>query len=222
MTTEPSKHRDDSEKEKDSLSPYASENVSHHGKLPWLTPEMLDEAQSALYEKITGGPRSKNSALSITDSSGRLEGPFNAMLLNPVLGDAVQQLGAAVRFHTGFTDREREIAILTLAVAQHSAFEFYAHSRIALKSGLSQQEINALERGQFPATFSSEESLIMATVLQLLEEHDLDDLSQEHFVEVFSDQRLGELLTLISYYQLLALSLRVWRTPLPAPTQRLD
>jgi alkylhydroperoxidase/carboxymuconolactone decarboxylase family protein YurZ len=216
MTTGPDKHPGDNVTDKVSASSCAKENVSDHGKLPWLTPEVLDEAQSALYEKITGGPRSNNPALSITDSSGRLEGPFNAMLLNPVVGDAVQQLGAAIRFHTGFTDREREIAILTLAVIQRSAFEFYAHSRIALKTGVSQQEINALERGKSPSTFSAEESLIRTTILQLSEDRDLDDLSQEHFVGVFGDQRLGELLTLVSYYELLALSLRVWRTPLPA------
>jgi 4-carboxymuconolactone decarboxylase len=54
--------------------------------------------QYALYEKIALGPRAAESAFPFVDQAGALTGPFDAMLLNPVLGDALQALGSALRF----------------------------------------------------------------------------------------------------------------------------
>ena len=51
----------------------------------------------------------------ITDEAGRLLGPFAVMLLTPEVGNAVQQVGAKIRFATALTARERELAILAVA-----------------------------------------------------------------------------------------------------------
>jgi 4-carboxymuconolactone decarboxylase len=51
------------------------------------TPDELDPAQRELYETITGGPRAAGpSPFALVDAAGRLNGPFNAMLLAPELG----------------------------------------------------------------------------------------------------------------------------------------
>ncbi|WP_239460169.1 carboxymuconolactone decarboxylase family protein [Nocardioides daejeonensis] len=44
------------------------------------------------------------------------------------------------------TDRGREIAILMVAVATASDFEWYAHERVGLAVGLSEAELAALTR----------------------------------------------------------------------------
>ena len=49
-------------------------------------------------------------AVDLVDEDGRLEGPFNAFLLQPRLGGPLQALGAAVRYGTSLSDRAREIA----------------------------------------------------------------------------------------------------------------
>src|SRR5690349_16779378 len=59
-----------------------------------LTPDRLDAHQRVVYDAIASGPRTANGAFSLTDAEGCLEGPFNAMLLHPAIGDALQQLGA--------------------------------------------------------------------------------------------------------------------------------
>ena len=82
-----------------------------HGRIPWPTADELDEEQRAVHHAITAGPRASSApAFSLTDDEGRLHGPFNAMLLAPRVGLALQELGGALRYRTSLTDREREIA----------------------------------------------------------------------------------------------------------------
>ncbi|HJY97410.1 MAG TPA: carboxymuconolactone decarboxylase family protein, partial [Streptosporangiaceae bacterium] len=78
-----------------------------------LEPSVLDDDQRSLYDAIAGGRRAQGPQLfRLADSEGRLEGPFNAFLLQPRLGSALQALGSSVRYDTGLDDRCREIAIL--------------------------------------------------------------------------------------------------------------
>src|SRR5258708_23762388 len=76
----------------------------------------LDDAQRAVYEAITGGPRaSQAGTVPIVDESGRLLGPFAVMLLTPEVGNAIQQVGAKIRFATAPTARESQLGIPPVA-----------------------------------------------------------------------------------------------------------
>ena len=57
------------------------------------------------------------------------------MLQAPHLGGPLQELGAAVRFATSFTDRAREVAILTVAAVTRSDYEQFAHERVGAMVG---------------------------------------------------------------------------------------
>jgi 4-carboxymuconolactone decarboxylase len=55
-------------------------------RLAGFLPGDLTEEQAAVYQAISGGPRAAGPQLfALTDGEGRLRGPFNAMLLSPVL-----------------------------------------------------------------------------------------------------------------------------------------
>ena len=67
-------------------------------RLAKLVPDLLDEEQKRLYETITAGPRADGrQSFQLVDGAGALEGPFNAMLLRPALGSALQALRGAVK-----------------------------------------------------------------------------------------------------------------------------
>src|SRR5215469_12111400 len=120
-----------------------------HGRLPWLAPEALSEDQRKLYDLIVGGPRGKGPrAFPLTDETGRLNGPFNAMLVSPEVGTAVQELGAAIRYRSSLPDRARELAILELAALRRCAFEWYAHERVGRNVGLTDDELEAVRTGK--------------------------------------------------------------------------
>lgn len=188
-----------------------------HGRLPWPRPDELDESRRHVYDAIAGGPRAAGpQAFRLTDDDGRLEGPFNAMLVSPGVGMALQDLGAAIRYRTGLPDRAREIAILALAVLRRSDFEWYAHERVGRRTGLTDDELAALLRGEEPAGLSEAELAVLRTTTALAAGGDLDDEQFAHAETTLGREQLAELVVLVGYYDLLALSLRVWRTPLPA------
>src|SRR5579862_2901275 len=114
-------------------------------RIPKLAPASLDAEQRSLYHSIAGGRRAQGPQLfRLTDEAGCLEGPFNAFLLQPRLGAALQGLGSSVRYETGLDDRCRELAILTVAAHWDSDFEWYAHEPLARAAGLTTPTLTAL------------------------------------------------------------------------------
>ena len=191
--------------------------MKEHGRLAWPAPDELDAAARALYDRITGGPRASGpQAFSLTDDGGRLHGPFNAMLVSPDVGSALQELGAAIRYKSALTARAREIAILELSVLRRSSFEWYAHERVGKQAGLTEAEIAALHGGEAAPTFDAGETIVREIVRVLARDRDLDENLFALARERLGERVLMDLISLVGYYDLLALSLRVWRTPLPA------
>jgi len=191
--------------------------MTAHGRLAWLTPQELDASARALYDRITGGPRAQGPrAFALTDEAGRLQGPFNAMLRSPEVGSALQELGAAIRYRSGLTPRAREIAILELSVLRRCSFEWYAHEHAGRQAGLTAGEITALHDGAAVPTLDPLETLVRELVRSLVRDRDLDDGAFAAASAALGERGLMELIALVGYYDLLALSLRVWRTPLPA------
>jgi 4-carboxymuconolactone decarboxylase len=185
-------------------------------RLHRYVPDELSPEQRRLYDAITQGPRSKGPQLvPLMDAEGRLEGPFNALLLSPDVGTALQEVGATIRYRTALSDRAREIAILEVSAHRRADFEWYAHERIGRAAGLSEDEITAIRRGKKIATLDPGETLVRRLVRMLLRERDLDRAAFEEARDVLGARALMDLIALVGYYDTIALSLRVWRTPLP-------
>ncbi len=187
-----------------------------HGRLPWPRPDELDAGQRALYDAILASRGTGPRLFRLTDDEGRLEGPFNALLRSPTIGDAVQRLGAAVRFGGALDDRCREIAILTCAHAFSADFERYSHRAVGRAAGLTDEELGALAtEDRVPASFSEVEALVHRLTRALATTEDWSDEEHAAGMTGLGDERLQELLTLVGYYRMLALQLRVWRVPTP-------
>jgi 4-carboxymuconolactone decarboxylase len=187
-------------------------------RIPKLAPSSLDAEQRSLYDAIAGGRRAQGPQLfRLTDEAGRLEGPFNAFLLQPRLGAALQALGSSVRYDTGLDDRCREIAILTVAAHWRSDFEWYAHEAVARAAGLTTPELAAIRAADVTARDapSGLETVVARTTATLLTRGDLTDTEYRTATDHLGPDGLFELLTLVGYYVTLALQLRVFRVPAP-------
>jgi 4-carboxymuconolactone decarboxylase len=182
------------------------------GKIP---ADELTEQQRALYDAITGGPRGRNRSIPLADDAGGLEGPFNAMLLSPRLGTALQAVGSELRFGGALSSREREIAILVVAAVWRSEYERYAHEAAGHAAGLTEAELGALSSLRPDALADGRESLIGRTVLALATHGDLTDEQYAEGAERLGAATLFELSTLVGYYATLALQLRIFRVPVP-------
>lgn len=180
-------------------------------RLRRMPPERLSDEQRALYATIAGGPRGSGPQhFALTGDDGALNGPFEAMLLSPVVGTAVQELGAAVRYGSGLPDRLREMAILLVAAYWRSAFELMAHTALGRATGLGDDDLKTLADGRTPPSADDDETVACAVVRALL-----DDGNLAHDEYVAAAAQLGEatvfeLTTLVGYYSMLALQLRVF------------
>jgi 4-carboxymuconolactone decarboxylase len=185
-------------------------------RLGLVAPADLDDAQRAVYDAITGGPRaSQAGTVPITDDAGRLLGPFAVMLLAPAVGDAIQQVGAKIRFAAALTARERELAILTVAGQLRSDFERLAHEPAARAAGLTQVQVNAVLAGEVPDGLGGSEALVCRLARVMTAERTLPDADYDAGVAVLGTERLADLTWLVGYYCALALSLAVFRPFLP-------
>lgn len=186
-------------------------------RLAKLDPAELDAAQRAVYDQIASGPRAQGPQLfRLTDDAGRLEGPFNAFLVQPRLGSALQALGAAVRYESELPDRSREIAILVVSRHWDSAFEWYAHEAVARHLGLTGEELTGLRDGQYDG-LAPAEALVARATAELVRTGDLSDASYAETVAALGVPGVFELTTLVGYYAALALQLRVFRVSSPDP-----
>ena len=184
-------------------------------RLDLIAPADLDEAQRVLYEAITGGPRAGQAGtVPIVDEEARLLGPFAVMLLTPEVGNAMQQVGAKIRFSAALTGRERELGILAVAGELRSDFERLAHEPAARKLGLTELQVNAVLSGQVPDGLSGDEALVCRLARTMTAERNLRDEDYEAGVAALGRERLAELTWLVGYYSALALALAVFR-PVP-------
>ena len=178
-------------------------------RLTPLPPDALTPEQRRVYDAVVGGPRAGSGSL--VDASGALQGPFGPMLLSPAVGDALQALGAALRYRSRLSDRAREIATLLVADRCHSAYEWTAHIVHGGRAGLTDAEIASLTTAQ--PEFAGTEGVVVRTTLALIADGDLDDARFAEAERELGQETLFELVTLVGYYRLLAGGLAVFQVP---------
>lgn len=187
-------------------------------RLQRLRPPFQDPHRQALHAALVGGRRGAGpQAFDLTAPDGSLVGPFGLMLQAPHLGEPLEALGAAVRFDTGLTDRVREIAILTVAVATDSGFEVWAHERVGRLAGLSETELDGIRAGTFADGEDVDPAEATAHDLagRLAARRPLDDETYAAGVARLGEHGLLELVVLVGYYAMLAQLMEVFGVEAP-------
>lgn len=180
-------------------------------RLEPIPPADLDAEQTSLYVSITEGPRARGPQFfDLTRDDGALLGPFNALLLSPGLGAALQEVGAAIRYRTGLSARTREIAILTVAASWDCAFERESHESVGLAVGLTPDEMYQIRSGRVPPLDDPHERAC-AHLVSAMVDGDVDDEAWTTWAGTAGDTAVFELSTLVGYYATLALQMRVFR-----------
>ena len=182
-----------------------------------LRPDELDAEQRAVYDALVDPPGRVRLA-----PDGSLQGPFDAMLRAPRSGAALQSVGAALRYRSALPERVRELATLLVAAHHRSAFEWYAHAPLAAAAGLTDALVEAVRTGGSVEPDDWAERAAAVVVPQLLTSGDVDDEAWGAAVDMLGEAGAVELTTLVGYYSLLALQMRVLRVPLPDGAVSVD
>ncbi|HJN91883.1 MAG TPA: carboxymuconolactone decarboxylase family protein, partial [Dehalococcoidia bacterium] len=146
---------------------------------------------------------------------GSLIVPFNAMLYSPVAGDAVQSLGATLRFETSLPQNLAELAIIVTAREWTAQFEWWAHARMAVSAGVDASIVDAVRERRQPKFTDPAESAIYDFCSELLGTRRVGDATYAATREILGEAGVMELVWLQGYYGLVSMTLNVVEIPLP-------
>ena len=177
-------------------------------RLPAIPQEKFTAAQSALVDSIRSGPRGQF----------KMSGPFFCYLHAPGFGELAQKLGAHCRFGTSISPRLSEFAILVTAQHWKSHYEWAAHAPIAEKQGVKPETIRDLQAGRPPKKAPKDELAIYAFAKELYRDKRVSDRTYKSVNTLLGDSGTVELVGLLGYYAMVAMTLDVFRMPVPEGT----
>lgn len=155
----------------------------------------MTPAQQTVYDAIAKGPR------------GMVPAVLLALMDAPELTLAVQAVGRNIIYEANLAPDCRELAILTVAVALDSGFEWKEHFPLAREAGVPQQVCDAarnLRPQSMPATYAN----ITRFCLRILKPGALAASEVEPLKTALGARAVTEIAVLVGYYQLLTLGLR--------------
>ena len=175
-------------------------------RLALLDEAHMNDAQRALLASLRAGPRGK----SITP-----RGPFAAWMHAPDLGQLAQALGAHCRYNKAVPPRLSEFAILCTARLWRAQYEWFAHAPIAEKAGVKPKTIADMRAGREPnrRPRTSERSMPSSRSCTRRAASATAPISA---CTLLGDSATVELVGILGYYTLIAMTLNVFRMMPPA------
>ena len=138
-----------------------------------------------------------------------------AWLRNPELARRAQKLGELLRFSTTIEPHLSEMAILVCGRHWTSHVEWAAHKAIALKAGLDPKIIDDIAARRTPVFSEKRAQVIYDVASTLLATGRLSDVLYGRAIEVLGERALAELVAILGYYCLAALTLNAFELGLP-------
>ena len=112
-------------------------------------------------------------------------------------------LGGAV-LSTALDARRREIAVLRVAHATNAPYEWAQHAQLARNVGVSDAEIDAIDKEEPVASLDEECNLICRVADEVSREVRLSDEALEQIIDRYGPREAAELILLVSYYNMVS------------------
>ncbi|HEY8611847.1 MAG TPA: carboxymuconolactone decarboxylase family protein [Roseomonas sp.] len=169
-----------------------------------LTPEAqrTPEEQAVCQEAISG-------------IRGRVPAPMIAWLKNPELARRGQKLGELLRYQTTLEPRLSELAILVTARHWTAHYEWTVHKRDGLKASMDPAVVDAIAERRTPVLRDAAEQAVYDVSITLLATRRVPDALYRRAVEALGERGMVELVGILGYYALVAMTLNVFEIGLP-------
>jgi 4-carboxymuconolactone decarboxylase len=171
-------------------------------RVPEPTRDQLDADAQAVYDQIAA-------------TRGALRGPYGVLLHHPPLCERVGALGEQLRFRSGLSGPDRELAILTVGREIEAAYEWVAHEIIARREGTRAEAIAVVLDGRSTSALTPRESVIVDTVRSLYRARRLTQAEFARAEAELGRRNLVELVTLAGYYGMIGAILNAFDVDLP-------
>jgi AhpD family alkylhydroperoxidase len=113
------------------------------------------------------------------------------------------ELGGAV-LSTALDPRRREIAVLRVAHATRAPYEWAQHKQLARSVGVSESEIDAIDKEEPVASLDDECNLICRVADEISRDVRLSDDALEQISDRYGPREAAELILLVSYYNMVS------------------
>ena len=143
-------------------------------------------------------------------------GPFVPLLRSPQLMLNASSMGLYLRYNSVIPLKLSELVILITAREYSQQLEWHIHQPIALKAGLDPAIVEAIAEGRRPDAMPEEEALVYAFSTELHHNKSVSDRTYAAAVARFGEQGAIDLAGINGYYTLLAMTMNMARTALPA------
>jgi len=161
----------------------------------------------------------KKAAAEFSEGRGYdLRGPWVPLLRSPDMLLAAKGMSDYLRFRSKIEERIKEMMILIAAREWTQQYVWNSHYPAALKAGLKRDVVDAIADSRRPATMAEDEEISYDLATEILRLKRVSDPTYQRAVAKFGEQGVIDLVSLVGYYNLLAIVMNTTRTPLRADT----
>lgn len=138
----------------------------------------------------------------VVESRGSMIRPYQVMLHSPGIAQPMAELGAQVRYRSSLSDHDRELVIVTTAMAHGCRFEWDSHEQLARNAGVRSEVMDHLETGS-PVDLTDVEATLIGFVRELCEQSTVSDYTFGRAQEYLGEEGVVDLSATVGYYTML-------------------
>jgi AhpD family alkylhydroperoxidase len=138
------------------------------------------------------------------ERGGRLLNLYKMLLTSPPLAAGWLHLFTAIRQQCELPGAVRELVILRVAVINRATYEHKAHVPFALREGVSEEQIRALENWQASGLFDAQQRAVLAYADSMTKEIHVPDTVFAAVRQYFNPRLMVELTVTIAGYNLVS------------------
>lgn len=157
-------------------------------------------ARVSLVEKEQAPPMVKELYEKNEANTGRVLNLWKVMGHCPYIGLNFQRLGNSLLRGEELSARLRELAVLRVGYLAQSEYEFKQHSAIALRSGVSQKQIDRIADWDNSSEFNDEERAVLRYTDEVAQDIRVKDETFDELRSFLGEHAIVELTTAIGYW----------------------
>jgi alkylhydroperoxidase family enzyme len=139
---------------------------------------------------------------------------FKVMAHSPKVGRSFLRLGNAILFKGAVPPNFRELAILRVGNIYQAKYEFTKHAPLALKTGIKQEQIDALSDWEKSGKFNEQERAILRYADEVTKNIQVKDETFAAVRKFLNEEGMVELTTTIGYYGMVSRILEAFEVEL--------
>jgi 4-carboxymuconolactone decarboxylase len=179
--------------------------ITERADRPFLIPQdRLTPEQNAIVARIESGPRKRV--------------PINQRiwLENPAFADVAERFGNYVSQLAPIPARQKEICICVVAAFWQSQYEWYWHERLAQQHGVTQEQTDAIWRGEETKFVDDAEQATYELARALTSTRKVSDDLYRRSLQTLGKSGVHDRIGLMGLYTMIAQTLMFYDAPMPA------